>query len=264
LPTFGVSQPPPRPARMPGDGTNRGSAGLSRRMVRRFSCLAVFALAAAACGGAQTAAPEMQPDCAALLVWNGVTYRGVDVGRPLALGRRLGTALIPACGEKEREVPVAAIDGIHPSIALVAPGRKDTYPDSTLVWLGPGYLTTSPLHPLHEEIRAAWGDSNAESGFRCESPRVFRARARERPAASEGFLHVTVDDESLQAFLTREDVDGIVTLDTNTTIVGFRRHGVPFIDAGDEFELTVRECEGREDEPGLAGLRRLMVKRLRP
>jgi hypothetical protein len=236
-------------------------------MVRFAICLAAAAGAAAGCAGGQTSAPEVHGgDCAALLVWNGVTYEGAEVAQPPAVGKRLGKAVIPECGptDPEREVDVAEIEGIHPSVALVAPGPEGTYPDSDLVWLGPGYLTPSRLHPLHEEIRAAWGGWNQESGFRCGRSRVFRARARDTPAASQGFLRVTVDDEALRAFLMRDDVDGIVNLDAQTVIVGFRRHGVPFIKAGNEFELTVRECEGKEDEPGLAGLRRLVVKQLRP
>jgi hypothetical protein len=228
---------------------------------------ALVAAATAGCAGDQSAndgAP--QNDCGALLVWRGVTYEGAEAASPPALGKRLGKAVLPRCGasDPKNKVVVVRIEGIHPSVALVAPGPEGTYPNSDLLWLGPGYLTPSPLHPLHEEIRAAWGDWHEEAAFHCTAPRVFRARARETPAASEGFLRVTARDRGVRAFLIRDDVDGIVTVDEHTVVVGFRRHGIPFVGAGDKFELTVRECEGKKEEPGFAGLRRLLVTRLQP
>lgn len=208
----------------------------------------------------------MTPDCVGALVWEGVTYEAADVAEPPPLGKRLGKALIPIVRcEPKRKVNISEIEGIHPSIALVAPGPEGAHPDSDLVWLGPGYLAPSPLHPLHEELRVALGDwENAEAGYRCQGPRVLPAQAKERPAASQGFVRVSSDDPTFGAFLEREDVDGIVNLDANTVVMGFRRHGVPFIDTGDEFELTVRKCEGKESVPGMAGLQRLVVKQLRP
>jgi hypothetical protein len=50
----------------------------------------------------------------------------------------------------------------------------------------------------------------------------------------------------------------------DTAVEGHERDGIPFVQAGDAFSLVLRECVGSETEPGLAGLRRLVVERLRP
>jgi hypothetical protein len=227
----------------------------------RLAWLVVLAAAVVAgCGGTKSA---NLPDCAALLVWNGVPYEGIQLDEPRRLGRRLGSAVIPECGpEPEREVAIRRIQGVHPSIAVVAPGPSGTYPDSLIVWVGPGYLLPSPVHPLHDDTQAAVGGWDATAGYRCEPPRTVRGRAEETPAALGGYLKVAVDDPALRAFLTENDVDGLVNLDRRTAVMDLARHGVPYVEAGDKLEFTVRECVGREDEPGLAGLRRLVATKL--
>jgi hypothetical protein len=47
-------------------------------------------------------------------------------------------------------------------------------------------------------------------------------------------------------------------------VSGFERDGIPFLKAGDEFSLTLRECVGKATETGLAGLRRLVIKEVSP
>jgi hypothetical protein len=229
----------------------------------RFAWLALAAVVASGCGTSDSAGPSSMADCAALLVWNGVTYEGIQVDEPRPLGRRLGTAVVPRCGpEPRREVGIRRIEGVHPSIAVVAPGPSGGYPDSSLVWVGPGYLLSSPVHPLHEDTRAAVGGWDATARYRCETPRTVHARAQATPAALSGYLQVAVDDPILEAFLAREDIDRIVNLDRRTVVKGLTRHGVPYVEVGDEFDLAVRDCVGREDEPGLAGLRRLVATKL--
>jgi hypothetical protein len=227
----------------------------------RFAWLVVFlVVVAAGCGGSGY---SNTPDCLALLAWNGVKYEGVQIDEPRTLGRRLGTAVIPECGpEPERRVAIRRIKGIHPSIAVVAPGPSGTHPDSMIVWVGPGYLLSSPIHPLHEDTRTAVGSRDATAGFQCETPRTVRGRALETPAAASGYLRVAVDDPVLEAFLMRDDVDRIVNLDRETAVRGLTRHGVPYVEVGDEFELTASECEGREDESGLVGLQLLVATKL--
>ena len=59
-------------------------------------------------------------------------------------------------------------------------------------------------------------------------------------------------------------IRGIVTVDADTVIEGFERDGIPFVRTGDEFSLVLRECMGKPGEPGVAGLRRLVVEELTP
>jgi hypothetical protein len=233
-------------------------------MARFASCLvALIAVVATGCGGSESAGPPNTTDCAALLVWNDLTYQGIQVDEPRPLGRRLGTVVVPRCGpQPERQVAIRRIEGVHPSIAVVAPGPSGTYPDSSLVWVGPGYLLSSPVHPLHEDTRAVVGSWGATAGYRCRAPRTVHGRAVETPAALSGYIRIAVDDPTFEAFLSRDDVDRIVNLDRDTAVRGLTRHGVPYVEAGDEFELTAGQCEGREDEPGLAGLQLLVATKL--
>jgi hypothetical protein len=40
-------------------------------------------------------------------------------------------------------------------------------------------------------------------------------------------LTVEAEDDELQSFLLREDVDGIVTVDAHSVVSGFERDGIP-------------------------------------
>jgi hypothetical protein len=85
-------------------------------------------------------------------------------------------------------VAVAAIRDVDPSIAVVLaalPQAKEGHE----VWLGPGYMAQSPLHPLQDEIHAAesWKPTTySEQQWHCQAPHLLRVRARERPAATSG------------------------------------------------------------------------------
>jgi hypothetical protein len=221
--------------------------------------------AVSACGGESGRSSEVQDDCLASLVWNEVTYEGASIKEPLTNGPRVADGVIPECRpEPERRVAVTTIRGVHPSVAVATPGPRDEYPGDDIVWLGPGYIALSPLHPLHDELRAAGWIPNSYAGgeWRCELPRIVRVWVRERPAALSGLLRVR-SDEKTEQFITGDDVDTYVVVDERTAYVGLRRHGTPFINAGHELEATVRECFGTSKEPGLQGLRLVVASRLR-
>jgi hypothetical protein len=221
----------------------------------RFVWLAVLtAVLVSGCGAGDN---SLMPDCEARLLWNGTLYEGIQIDEPRPLGGRLGEAVIPRCGPvPKRSVQVRDITGVHPSIAVNAAR------DASLVWLGPGYLLASPAHPLHEATRAAVGRWDATEGYRCDEPRTVRGRAEERPTAVSGYVRVSVDDAALDVFLARRDIDRIVNLDRRTIVKGLMRHGVPYVEAGDEFDLTVRKCVGRESEESVAGLERIVATKL--
>lgn len=223
------------------------------------------ALLAGAGRGGEEAADESgirdHFDCIAPLTWNDVTYWSAgELEEPLALGKRLGRGIVRCRGEGAppgREVKVLRIEDVSPSVAVAIQGEP-------YAWLAPGYVSESLRYPLHDVIYGSPGQPNAEAGFRCQPPRAIRARALTTPAFDVIPLEVEAEDEEVQAFLLREDVDGIVTVDASTVVTGFERDGIPFIQAGDEFSLALRECEGKATEPGLAGLRRLIVKQVSP
>jgi hypothetical protein len=54
----------------------------------------------------------------------------------------------------------------------------------------------------------------------------------------------------------------LVLIQAETAISGLERHGIPYIERGDEFVLVLRACDGNEREPGLAGIRLLIADRL--
>jgi hypothetical protein len=231
-------------------------------MVRGAFLIGVI-LFAAGCGGdgaIEQGAP-VEPDCVAQLLWHGVPHQSSgDLQQPLVLGERLGKGRIPGCGDDPgSEVNVAAIRGVDPSVAVGVEGGEWPY-----AWLRPGYVPESPRHPLHGAIFGSPREPDAEAGFRCGRPWTIRARALSTPAHDLVFLTAAAEDEAFQPILHRGGVQGIVTVDADTVFAGFERDGIPFVQAGDRFALTLRECVGTEDAPGLNGLRRLVVERLGP
>lgn len=233
-------------------------------MVRAVLLMAVSIFIVGGCGGetGDTSGLGIEGDCVANLIWNDVQYS--SAGSPeerLALGGRLGKGHIPRCsGAPGPELSVLRIRGVDPAVAVVVEGEGDP----PYAWLAPGYVPESPEHPLHDPIYGSPSEPNAEAGFRCEPPRQIRARALNTPAFDAAFLQVAAEDGQWEPFLRAGDVDGIVSLDANTAVSGHERDGIPFIQAGDEFSLVLRECVGTEAEPGMAGLRRLVVKHLGP
>jgi hypothetical protein len=151
------------------------------------------------------------------------------------------------------------IRGVSPLVAVGVEGNDWPY-----AWLVPGYLPEGPLHPLHDAIYGSPEEPNAEAGFRCGPPRVLRTRAVSTPSYDVEPLRVEAEDDDLQSFLLGRGVDGIVTVDADTVVRGFERTGIPFIQTGDEFTLVLRDCTGMATEPGLAGLRRLVVEEVSP
>ena len=87
-------------------------------------------------------------------------------------------------------------------------------------------------------------------------------RARERPRALEGFIRITGDRET-EAFVRGGDVEAQVALERRTRVVGLQRHDAPFLAAGPRLVVTVRECLGNEEEPGLRGLRLVLAEEVR-
>jgi hypothetical protein len=228
--------------------------------------LLVLAALFGGCGGDSVGSST--PDCLGRLEWNGVKYAsaGGRIEKPLVFGNELGTGIIPGCsgaaGQEvvpDREVTVVRVRGTSPSVAVAIEDEGDPpYP-----WLAPGYVPESALHPLHEAIYGSANQPNAEAGFRCEVSRTLGARALTTPAFDVVPLHVEPEEQGLSSYLRAGDVDGIVTFDANSVITGYERDGIPFIQAGDRFSLSLRECTGTDEAgPGMSGLRMLVVKKL--
>lgn len=234
----------------------------------RGAVVTLLALVAAGCGGGPTSDPEAQPepDCAHPLVWGGVTYDpGLDLPATHEVGPSLGSGVVLGCGDVEAGgvpdelVTVRGIERINPAVAVAVNLEDATEP---IVWLAPGYVIESPEHPLHAAA-VEWLSVGESPGndFTCGPALETRARALSTPRQNYP-LEVRADDPGVESLLTESDTQRVVSLASDTEITGLERHGVPYVERGDEFTLVLRACDGKESEPGLAGLRVLYADRL--
>lgn len=224
-------------------------------------------VAAAGCAGQERAGstptePDAALDCAYPLVWNEVRYEaGIDLPSSARLGPELGPGVVLGCGSEEmgyypdENVSVRRIDGVDPAVAVAA-RIKDA--DRPIVWLGHGYLVESPRHPLHPTIATSWG-LDGHQGFTCGASRKTRAYVLSTPAPGQP-LEVRADDPEVEALLTEPGTQRLVSVEADTVVSGLERHGVPYVERGDELVLALRPCDGNENEPGLAGLRLLIAE----
>jgi hypothetical protein len=178
------------------------------------------------------------------------------VREPVEVGEPLGEGVVPSCNDTvppdpsaERIVRVRALTGISPNVAVAIEedGGEPT------VWLAPGYPVEHPAHPLHDRLFGGSDEPDEERGLTCEAPVSFQARAATTPGGVA--FRVVSDDEAVAALLARHD-DGSVSIDAQTAVSGLDRDGLPYLEAGDEFRLTVRGCSG------LDGVRVLVAKTL--
>jgi hypothetical protein len=239
-----------------------------RAAVVPAGALVVLAIMVAAAGcarqekaGSAPTEPDASLDCAYPLLWDEVRYEpGIDLSSSSRLGPELGPGVVLGCGSEEtgyypdENVRVQRIEGIDPSVAVAAQ-MKDA--DRPIVWLGHGYLVESPRHPLHSAIATSQGLDGHE-GFTCGAPRTTTARALSTPAPGQP-LELGADDPEVEALLTEPGTQRLVSVEADTFVHGLERHGVPYVERGDEFVLVLRPCDGNENEPGLAGLRLLIA-----
>lgn len=226
----------------------------------------LMTVAAVGCGeqnkaGGTPTEPDAALDCAYPLLWKGVRYEaGIDLPTSSRLGPEIGSGVVLGCGSEEmgyypdEDVRVRSIEGVDPAVAVAAL-TKDA--DGPLVWLGHGYLVGSPRHPLHSAIATSWGLDGHE-GFTCDESRTTTARVLSTPAPGQP-VKVKADDPEVGALLTAPGTHRLVSIEADTAISGLERHGVPYVEGGDELVLALRPCDGDENEPGLAGLRLLIA-----
>jgi hypothetical protein len=194
-----------------------------------------------------------------------VTYDpGLDLPTSAQLGASLGTGTVLGCGDAsavlipDERVTVRRVKGINPSVAVAATLEGSTEP---LIWLGRGYVLENPRHPLHEAAAGFGLGEPPDDSYACGAPLETRARALSTPRQNFP-LEVQAEDPAVESLLTEAGTQRVVSLTTDTGITGLERHGVPYIERGDEFTLVLRACDGVESEPGVAGLRLLYADRL--
>lgn len=174
-------------------------------------------IAMAACGG-----EGKSSSCVPLLRWNGSTYFE-DVVKAPRLGPRIGRATRPNCGARgsDERVFVRRISGVPPTVAVADERRQGK------VALAEGYFVELPSHPLHVSV---FGDARRrhprEQGRTC----TVRAQVRVPPAVGRRFI------------LTNASGETYVRLDTNTSVRGFLRDGLPFVRTGDFLVVRGHRC----------------------
>lgn len=218
------------------------------RTIPTTLAMVIGVVALAGCGGGSRAVEEADPDdpglaagggsasCVALLEWQDATYWGGQTGE-VELGESLGEATEPGCADTggaespEREVEVFAIEGVDPAIAFAA--RPD------FVFLAAGYVLESPTHPLHELVYGREGPP-APPEKRCGNPATAEATAVE--SAAYGLIFRVTNVAGGDAVF-RQTGEREVVFDAETAFRGLERNGVPYVAAGERFELRARPCK---------------------
>lgn len=188
--------------------------------------------------------------CADAIEWNRVLYVGATNDVPtVEEGELLGEGVIPVCrdtdivgtgcsSDVEKEsggeaVDVFRVPGIHPEVALAAYGAF-----GLTVYVGPGFVTQSPDHPLHDEMYGSARRPNERSGWNCGEPISLTGTVVSAPAYGGGGLEVRLDANPLG----RQDGRTGLSIHALTRITGFDRNGIPYIRNGDRLRASVREC----------------------
>jgi hypothetical protein len=230
------------------------------------------ALATAGCSDVESATststePAANLDCPFPLLWNDVRYEaGIDLPPSSKLGPEIGPGVVLGCGSEEtgsypdEDVDVRRIEGVPPSVAVAALLEGASEP---VVWLAHGYLVESPRHPLHAAVVESWGLDDGREGFTCGEAQATRARALSTPAPGQP-LEIEADEPEVEALLTAPGTRRLVSVEPGTDLSGLERYGVPSIERGDEFVLSLRVCDGDESVPGLAGIRLLIADSVGP
>jgi hypothetical protein len=193
--------------------------------------------------------------CVDAIEWRGLLYVGARNEFPVAdEGTQLGEGMVPACRDSEvvgtgctadvteesggESVDVFRLPGVHPEVAVVAlvPGP--------VAYIGPGYMTELPDHPLHDRIYGSARRPNERAGWNCSEPIALTGTVVSAPAFGGGALEVRVDANPLRG---QDGRTGLFT-DALTRISGFDRNGIPYVSKGDKLRASVRECTTGEGQ----------------
>ncbi|MDQ3865842.1 MAG: hypothetical protein M3304_03300, partial [Actinomycetota bacterium] len=171
-----------------------------------------FVVVAAGCGTGERAS---EGSCTAVLVWRGVTYAGTgtrvdyasDAIRAEALGSSglLGKAHERGCEDiRGQSVPVAALAGVSPRLAIVAPAREGIYlaPPATRTpanELPPRLRVLTAGKPCRDgriRVRGRWiGEADPHDGYAWVQ--IIAEEGRAAASRYEGFImDFKVDDRT--------------------------------------------------------------------
>jgi hypothetical protein len=193
--------------------------------------LALFlVLVLAACGADETGESG---SCASGIVYQDAAYLGVgDVDGLPPPTASAEEAARPGCNdggpiESDTMIEARHMRGVAPEVALYA--GEDAY-------VNVGYFTELPEHPLHRQFHGA--------------PDRPRRRARGEPCQIEG----RVLETTFSLMVRAADQRISVAVDARTTIAGFDRAGLPYLEEGDKLRIGGRACHDGDPPVVLARL----------
>ncbi len=186
--------------------------------------------------------PAVTESCGDVIEWKGLVYSGArTTEHPVSFGAELGKGVNPCSDEggagcsrhKGPQVQVFRLRGVDTSVAVgVLEG------DTRVYYLGTGYFPGLPDHPLHNAIFEGRSDRPDErAGWDCRSPIDLSGTVDRTPGWGAVFAVRFVGDR-----VRRQYGYTAVFVDARTQIEGFRRNGIPYIEAGDKLRASVREC----------------------
>lgn len=161
---------------------------------------------------------------------------------PIQTRRRARVPLRP-CGEvigppqPPPRVNVHRLRGVHPSVAL---GERDHD-----LWLAVGFLPQLPSHPLHELLTGRW--RSKPRPLTCSRPFALVGRVTSPPSVLRKITLTVAHVPRIVGTFRRGDVD--VTIGSDTTVVGMRRLGLPFIGLGAHVRVLAVRCRAPGEEP---------------
>ena len=180
--------------------------------------------------------------CAATVVWHGVTYSGSRTNAALAVGDRLADVRLPVCvdhtingkpvgGPAGATVSLVQIQGVDSSIAVAVAG------DNRTAYLAAGYFPQQRAFPLHSHFYGTPDDPN-ELDATCVPGKSYRIRGTVL-SADFGYLRVKVgtgagvDNAAGRIFGVLPDVH---------TRIESGLGSPPHVDPGASLGIAVREC----------------------
>ena len=193
-------------------------------MSRPFSALLLVALL-----GSLVVGPARSDSCAVVVEWRGDTYEsvGADAAYGVSRGRRIGTGVVPPCGEATRgcaapdpaRLTLFQIEGVDPAIAVVA--------DDVRVYAAHGYIAADPRHPLHDVLYGPIQRKRERRGWTCGSPVEY-------PGTVAYGLGLVLDEDR-----------GPASLESRTRYVDLDRHGVAYLAEGERVAVRTLTCTSK-------------------
>ena len=194
--------------------------------------------------GSLVVGPARSNSCAAVVEWRGDTdvSVGADAAYGVSMGRRIGTGVVPPCGEATRgcaaadpaKVTLFQIERVDTAIAVVS--------EDFGVYAADGYIGADPRHPLHDVLYGPIQRKRERRGWTCGSPTEHAG------TVAYGFGLVLDEDR------------GTAWLESRTRYVDhLDRHGVAYLADSRRVSVRVLTCTSKRGRTKLVAERVAML-----